>query len=152
MGKQFVKKVLSKDDLDLITAKIGEMERDTRGEIRVSVRERRQLGEKKLSLPDLAVREFYRLGMQKTEDRTGILIFLLFSEHKFHIVADEGINSKVEDGTWQQIANHMSDRFKHGEFRDGICEAVAAVGGVLKTHVPQKPGDTNELSNQVEIS
>jgi uncharacterized membrane protein len=96
----FIKKILSKKELTDLSAVITKAEKNTSGEIRVVVRHRRYLKERKLSLHDLALGEFCRLGMEKTRDKTGVLIFLLISERKFHIVADEGINTKVTEGTW----------------------------------------------------
>jgi putative membrane protein len=77
------------------------------------------------------------------------LIFILFSEKKFHIVADEGIHTKVQEGTWDGIAAVMSSHFTKGNFRSGIIEAVTSVGDILSNHFPRKAGDTNELSNDV---
>jgi len=145
----FENKYLTKDELHALSGVITEMEKNTSGEIRVVVRHRRHWKERKLSLHELALGEFYRLGMDKTRDRTGILILLLFSERKFHIVADEGIHKSVDDGTWDKIAEAMSDHFKKGNFFLGISEAIRAVGTELATYFPRKSDDTNELSNDI---
>ncbi|HEV8538784.1 MAG TPA: TPM domain-containing protein [Bacteroidota bacterium] len=144
-----LRKYLAEEDINSITAKIAEVENQTSGEIRVSVRHRRQWRERKLSLHELALAEFTRLGMHQTRDRTGVLILLLMSERKFHIIADGGIHAKVEEGTWDRVAAHMSSQFKEGKFARGICDAVEAVGTELKTHFPRKHDDRNELSNEV---
>jgi uncharacterized membrane protein len=143
------KKYLSKEDLQAIAAAIGEAEKTTSGEIRVVVRHRRHWGEGKLTVHEIALKEFYRLGMDKTRDATGVLIMVLFSKHQFHIVADRGINAKVADGTWDGIAHQMTNHFKKGSYREGICETVAKVGEILSGNFPRKEDDTNELSNEV---
>ncbi len=145
----FQKKILSKEELKALSAVIAERERDTSGEIRVVLREKRQWNEKNLSLAELALKEFYRLGMQKTRDKTGVLILLLLSEKKLYIAADESINTRVEEGTWDKIADAMSVRFKEGRFFEGLSEAVRAVGVPLKQHFPRRPDDTNELPNEI---
>jgi len=152
MSKGFLKKYLSQADLERIAARIGEVEREVSGEIRVSIRHRRHWRERKMSMHELAIHEFHRLKMHDTNERNGILILLLFNERKFHIVADEGIHKKVEDGTWDRIAGSMSSHFKRGNFCDGICDAVAAVGRVLQRHFPRKTDHGNELPDEVDVS
>ena len=148
----FIKKYLSDDDLKTIAAKIAEVENTTNGQIRVSIRQRRHWREWKLSLHQLAVREFHRLGVQRTQHRTGVLILLLMSERKFHIVADEGIHAKVQEGTWDRIAASMGEHFKKGNFCKGICEGIGQAGNILAAHFPKETGDRTELPNDVEIS
>lgn len=149
--KLFGRKYLSKEDLKSLSEVIAEAERNTSGEIRVVARTRRTWKERRLPLFDLALKEFHYLGMQNTRDRTAILILVLFAEHQFQIVADEGINAKVEDGLWQKIAASMADQFKEGKYVDGIADAVRAVGTELAKHFPRKPDDTNELSNEIVL-
>lgn len=151
MSKGFLKKYLSEADLAGIAAKIGEVEKTTSGEIRVCIRHRRHWRERKMSLHELAVHEFHRLKMHHTKERTGILIMLLFNERKFHIVADEGIHRKVEDGTWDRVAEGIAAHFKKGNFFQGICDGLESVGTVLSRHFPRQKGGENELPNKVEV-
>jgi uncharacterized membrane protein len=149
--KNLIKKIFSQEDLAAIGAAIGEAERTTSGEIRVSVRQKRRWSEKKLSLEELARHEFQALGMTKTRDRTGVLIFLLLQERKFFILADEGIHAKVEDGTWTRIADEISSHFSRNQFRHGIMYGVQKVGEILSNNFPRKSDDTNELPNDVRV-
>jgi uncharacterized membrane protein len=146
-----VKKFLPEKDLHAISRFIGEQERTTSGQIRVSIRQRRSRSERGLSLEDLARKEFHALGMTKTAERSGVLIFLLLEDRKFHILADEGIHKKVGVGVWQSVANEMARHFSEQKFLDGILHGVAAVATELKKHFPPKPGKNNELSNTVPV-
>ncbi len=147
--KLLPKKYFSKSELQSLSAVIAEAEKTTSGEIRVVIRQRRQWKERKLSLLDLTLNEFYRLGMQNTRDKTGVLIMLVLSEHKFQIIADEGINRKVEEGTWNKLAESMAAHFKKGNYLDGMAETIRAVGNELSKHFPRIADDTNELSNEI---
>lgn len=147
--KLFLKKYLSDEELKAVAAKITEAERNTSGEIRVSIRHSRSLNERKLSLHELALKEFTHLNMQKTAGRTGVLILLLMSERKFHVIADEGIHKKVQEGAWDRIAESMSTHFRAGNFSRGICDAVDAVGAELKKHFPSQTNNRDELPNDV---
>lgn len=149
LASKQIRQYLSDAEIKSITAKIAEAEEATSGEIRVSIRHRREWGEKKLSLRDLALKEFSRLGMRKTRDRTGVLIFLLMSERQFQIIADEGIHTKVTEGTWDRVAAAMTAHFRQGNFGQGICDGVAAVGEELKVFFPRKSDDRNELPDDV---
>ena len=149
--KNLVKKLFTKEDLAAIASAIGEAEKTTAGEIRVSVRQKRRWRERKLTIEEIARREFQLLGMTKTKDRTGILIFLLLQDKKFYILADEGINSKVEEGAWNKIADEMSSHFSQKNFRAGMIHGVQAVGEALSKFFPRKSDDTNELPNDVYL-
>jgi uncharacterized membrane protein len=149
--KNLVKNLFNKDDLTAIASEIGEAEKTTTGEIRVSVRQKRFWRERKVGIEDMARREFQALGMARTKDRTGILIFLLMEDRKFFILADEGIHAKVDEGAWTAIAGEMSAHFTKKNFRAGIIHGVQAVGAILAKNFPAKSGDTNELPNDVSI-
>ena len=145
----FNEKYLSKTDLKSLSTIIAEVEKKTSGEIRVVIRHRRQWRERKLSLHNLTLNEFYRLGMQKTRDKTGVLILLLLSERKFQIIADEGIHKKVEEGKWDKIAGSMTNYFTKGNYFEGIAETIRAVGEELAKYFPRKADDTNELPDEI---
>jgi uncharacterized membrane protein len=149
--KKFIDHVLSRDDRDAISSAIHRVELFTSGEIKVVVRERRHLGEKRLTLERMAIREFHHLKLSKTKDRTGILFFLLLSERKFHILADEGIHRKVSEGTWERVADSMSGEFKEGKYREGILHGIELVGKILSEAFPKSTGDRNEISDSVVV-
>lgn len=141
----------SKDDLKKIAGACTSAENDTAGEVRISIFSKRPRKSKKLSLEEVALAEFYRLGMDKTRDRTGILLFIILVEKRFQILADTGINSKVEQETWDRIAAGLSDYFKNGAYLEGMVKTIQKMGEILARHFPKKADDTNELSNEVSI-
>jgi len=141
----------SKDDLKKIAETCGRAEELTAGEVRVSIFSKRPRKLKKLTLEELALDEFYRLGMDKTRDKTGILLLIILAERKFHILADTGINTKVEQQTWDELAGKLSESFKNGNYLDGVTESVLRMGAILAKHFPIKTDDTNELSNEVSV-
>ena len=151
MEKRLIYHFLSDDDLLRISNKIKEMEKITAGEICVSIKEKRNLLKKKKSVRSLAEEEFFKLGIQNTRDKTGILIFILLEGRKFYILADSGINEKVNEGTWKSIKDEMQSMFLKGEFSKGILHGVNQVGKILSQYFPVKSDDTNEISNRVRI-
>lgn len=152
MKEHLVYNFLDDDDLLRISNKIKEMETLTAGEIRVSIKEKKSFLQKNKSLKQLTEEEFFRLGMDKTRDDTGILIFLLLKERQFYILADKGINEKVEQNTWNSIKEKMKEKFYKGEFSKGIIYGIEEVGKILSNHFPVKHDDKNELSNRIVIN
>lgn len=146
-----IDKYFSKDDLKKIAQACTEVEKTTSGEIRVSIYNKKPWRLRNKNVFEVALAEFYRLGMDKTRDRTGILLFILLKDRKFQILADEGINKKVDQNIWDEIASELSDYFKKGKYVEGIIKTVKKMGEVLSTHFPCKPDDTNELSDEVSI-
>lgn len=76
-----------------IVRAIGEAEHATSGEIRVHIET-----SCKADVLDEAAWLFRKVGMHKTADRNGVLIYLALKDRKFAIIGDTGINSLVPLG------------------------------------------------------
>ena len=144
--------LLTKQELKKIADTIAEAERTTSGEIRVSIRKRRAWKERSLTLHEYALKTFYELGMDKTKGKSGVLLFLSLSERAFRIVADEGINKKVSDKYWNDLAASLTSHFKEKNFCHGICMIVQEIGSTLSREFPRHANDTDELTNDVSTS
>jgi uncharacterized membrane protein len=150
--KQLIYQFVNDDELLRITNKIREYEKLTAGEICVSIKEKKSFLQKRKTVGDLAKQEFARLGIGKTRDKTGILIYIILEERQFYILADSAINNKVTENTWHKIKDGMQEYFKKGLFAKGILHGVEETGKVLAEHFPVKPDDTNEIPDRVIIS
>jgi uncharacterized membrane protein len=150
--KKLIYNYVNDDDLLRITAKIKEYEKLTAGEICVSIRARKSFLQWGKTVDELAKREFARLGIGKTRDKTGILIYMILKERQFYILADSAINDKVTENTWHKIKDGMQEFFIKGMFAKGIIHGVEETGKVLAEHFPVKPDDTNELPDDVIIN
>ena len=150
--KKLIYNYVNDDDLLRITNKIKEYEKLTAGEICVSIRERKSFLQWRKTVDELAKREFARLGIGKTRDKTGVLIYILLEERQFYILADSAINNKVNENTWHKIKDGMQEFFIKGMFAKGILHGVEETGKILAEHFPVKPDDTNEIPDDVIIS
>src|SRR5205807_1757053 len=130
-----------------ITATIAEAEKQTSGEIRVHVQPR-TFG---TDIQTLAEKTFERLGMTKTALRNGVLLFIATEEQRFYICGDKGIDEKVPAGFWDDVAAKLTERFKAGEFTDGIVDAIRAAGEHLATYFPRAADDVNELPDNIDV-
>jgi putative membrane protein len=98
---------------------------------------------------EAALTSFYRNGLNDTRDHTGILIFISVFERKAYVLADEGINAKVDKAVWQQVIDLVVDGIKQHRQAEGICRAVRRCGELIHEHFPIKADDTNELGNLI---
>lgn len=151
MPVNYIKKYLSSEELEAIKEHIAEIEKYTSGEIRLCFLKARAWIDRKLTPRELALKEFHKLGMQNTKDKTGVLLFILFTEKKFEIVADEGINNKISQDKWDIITNHLISNFREEKFKDGIVKALDEIKEVLIKEFPRQSDDTDELSNDIVI-
>ncbi|MCC6781012.1 MAG: TPM domain-containing protein [Hyphomicrobiales bacterium] len=100
----------------------------------------------------LAMRQFFAQGLDKTERRTGVLIFAAVAERYAEIVADAGIDGKVSQGVWDDAVAALIDGIKRGRSDEGFVAAIERCGAVLAEHFPPGALDRDELPNKlVEI-
>lgn len=97
-----------------------------------------------------AEREFVRLGIARTRERTGVLLMLSLRERTAQLLADRAIDGKVPPGTWNGIVRELADGVRHGRPVDAICAAVEKIGTRLAEHFPRRADDANELSDRPE--
>jgi uncharacterized membrane protein len=129
---------------DDIVAAIRAAEKKTSGEIRVF------LSHQPIDDPVAAAQaQFARLGMVKTRQRNGVLIFVAPRSRKFAVIGDAGVHQLCGEAFWQALAAEMSGHFKNAEFTTGIIHAIQTAGGLLAAHFPRHPDDRNELPDQV---
>jgi putative membrane protein len=98
-----------------------------------------------------AIREFNQMGITDTEGDTGVLVMLSLQEKKVSIKADRAINEKVKPGTWDAFKDIIIQGVQQGKVCEGICKAVEQIGELLAKHFPIRPGDVNEISDEVVI-
>lgn len=94
---------------------------------------------------------FYEHRLHETQDKTGVLIFLSLLEHRVHLLADAGIHKKVPAETWENLVRQITAGMKEGHPFESLHHAVAACGNLLAEHFPKKPGDIDELPNQLRV-
>ena len=128
-----------------IVAAIGEAEKRTSGEIRVFISSQETVH----ALKD-AQTQFLRLGMQKTRERNGVLLFVAPRSRAFAVVGDEAVHARCGDGLWQEVAAAMEGHFKANRFTDALLLAVERLGGLLARHFPRRADDENELRDELE--
>ncbi|RZL68174.1 MAG: TPM domain-containing protein [Pedobacter sp.] len=136
--------LFSTQEQELIANTIAEAEKATSGEIRIAV-EKHCHG----SAFERATEYFAELGMDKTAQHNGVLIYLAYEDHKFAIIGDRGIDSVVPDDFWETTQVAMKAHFLSGNLAEGIVAGIALAGEKLALYFPYQNGDVNELPNEI---
>jgi putative membrane protein len=87
----------------------------------------------------------------RTRDRTGILLFLSLFEHRVVLLADAGIDKKVEEERWEAITSRLAAGIREGRPGPALLEGIRACGELLERHGVERPADDrDELSNELQ--
>lgn len=100
------------------------------------------------SARERAIELFSQLRVWDTEDNTGVLIYLLLADRAVEIVADRGINARVDAQEWSKVCRQMEAAFRQSNFEGGVVAGVQAVTLHLKQHFPSDSHDRNELPDK----
>ena len=98
-----------------------------------------------------AVEQFIAQDLHTTVGRTGVMIFVSVAERYAEILADTGIEAKVEKGTWQTIVDGLAREIGAGRASDGFVYAITEVGTHLARHFPPGTRDPNELPDHLIV-
>ncbi len=126
---------------------IRKAERRTSGEICVSVSSLFWGNVEKA-----AKKAFVRLGMTRTKQRHGMLLFVVPSRRKFVVLGDRGIHERVGQEFWSRVVERVAERFRAGDFTGGLIRGIEEVGEQLAVHFPYDAAmDVNELPNELDF-
>jgi uncharacterized membrane protein len=95
-----------------------------------------------------ALRAFRELGVDRTRERNGVLLFFVMKKRIFEIVADEGAHAKVGSAAWERIAREITEAIERNGFEEGACRGVALLGRELEKHFPRGAADVDELPDR----
>jgi len=98
-----------------------------------------------------AFQEFYANGLHKTEAGTGVLLFVSLLEHRAIVLADEGIDAKVDAEFWAGTDDAILDGIRKGSLRAGLVSGIHSAGERLAELFPWQDGDRNEIPDRVIV-
>ncbi|MVM29351.1 TPM domain-containing protein [Spirosoma sp. HMF4905] len=135
------------DEQHRIVESIRQAEKATSGEIRVHV-------EAHCSNTDpvqRAIEVFAQLGMHQTKDQNGVLFYVAYTDRKFAVVGDQGIDAKVPADFWESTKNLLRNHFAKGAYAEGLSQGIERAGQQLKQYFPYASDDTNELADDISF-
>lgn len=152
--KQWINIYFSEDELKEIQFAADAVEKHTVGEIVLSFRNKKSFLEKLYSNHELAMKDFETLGVHKTAERTGILIFIIFEEKYYDIIADEGIYAKIPDETWNKMEAKLKEEFRSKNYSAGVIALINEMGEILASEFPVRAGAVNddELDHEIIVN
>ena len=140
------KQLLSEEETRLIVKAIRHAEQRTSGEVRVFVESRCSW----VDAIDRAVELFFKLQMDKTENRNATLVYVAIKDRQLAVFGDEGIHQKVGTAYWNNVVSEMLQSFNRLDYAKGIADCVIQIGDALTTHFPyERDTDKNELPDEI---
>lgn len=98
---------------------------------------------------EAAITSFHTNGLHRTRDMTGIIIYISVYERMVQVLADKGINDKVNPEVWEEVVTMVTDGIKTGSPGRALCRGVERCGELITHHFPIKHDDTDELPNLI---
>jgi len=141
----------NEEEQKLLIEAIGKAELNTSGEIRLHLENFCFGNEVKT-----AQKVFTKLGMHKTQERNGVLIYVATLSKKVAIIGDQGIHEKLGSEYWEKLVTKLIEQFKGastGSASKALALAAAIIdcGEQLGKFFPLKSDDKNELSNNISF-
>ena len=140
------KQLFSEEETRLIVKAIRHAEQRTSGEVRVFVESRCSW----VDAIDRAAELFFKLQMDKTENRNATLVYVAVKDRQLAVFGDEGIHQKVGTAYWNNVVAEMLQSFNRLDYAKGIADCVIQIGDALTTHFPyERDTDKNELPDEI---
>ena len=90
---------------------------------------------------------FLARGLDKTSERTGVLIFASIKDRAAILIADQGIDIKVDARVWGEALEVLVAGMRTGEPIGGLLGAIERAARALAEHFPPRADDRDEISN-----
>jgi uncharacterized membrane protein len=141
-----VDEFLTRAERDRVRDAVRNAEKRTSGEVRVHLDAAIMEG-----VLDHAAFVFDDLGMKKTKDRNGVLLYVSVPSRKVAVIGDAGIHAKSGQHYWDSVLELVLSHFREGRYCDGLCAGVERIGEQLREHFPYERDDMNELDDDVSL-
>ncbi len=129
----------------IITA-IRSAEQYTSGEMRVYIESKNAY----VDPLDRAAEVFYKLKMDKTDNRNAVLLYIAMVDKELVLFGDEGIYNQVGELFWSNAVKNMIAQFVGEDICDGIVKCIKTIGDTLQEKFPYNSvTDKNELPDDI---
>jgi len=140
------KEFFTADEKERIVEAIRLAEIETSGEVRVFVESKNPF----MDPIDRAAEIFFKLKMQDTKDRNGVIVYVATKHKELALFGDEGIHKAVGSSYWNDEVKKMIALFSTNNVCEGMVQCIRQIGQTLKEKFPYSPtDDKNELSDDI---
>lgn len=91
--------------------------------------------------------QFFRKGLYRTREETGVLIYVSVFERRVWVLGDRGINASIPEGHWKGVVAMIVRAIKDRQPAEGICQAIGEVSRILQEKFPIRADDRDQLKN-----
>ena len=139
--------ILKKDAQHKVVECIKEAESKTSGEIRVFIEHRCEY----MDAMHRAQEIFLNLGMDKTQARNAIIVYVAVTDRQFALFGDIAIYEKAGgEEFWKSAAAKLTGHLRKNNITEGLCNCIYELGTALATHFPYDPSiKKNELPDEI---
>jgi uncharacterized membrane protein len=141
------KPMLPPDVQEAVVAAIRHAEQRTTGEIRVFIEHRCSY----MDAIDRAIELFTTLGMEQTEERNAVLVYVAIKHKQFAIYGDEEIYHKAGGAHfWEKAARILQAGLRSGDLAGGLVACIGELGTALAANFPYDSDvEKNELPDEI---
>jgi putative membrane protein len=94
---------------------------------------------------------YQRFRVSRTAESTGIVLYVSLHERMVCVLGDGAITEKLGHRDWEDIRDLVVAGLRTRRPVDGLCSAIERCGVVLSHDFPLKPGDVNELHDELRL-
>jgi uncharacterized membrane protein len=104
------------------------------------------------SVEAAAARAFARLGVDRTVERNGVLLFVVPSRRRFVLQGDEAAHARLGQRFWDETAAALAGELRAGlDLTSAIVRGVERIGAALAEAFPPRGPRTNVLDDAPEF-
>lgn len=98
-----------------------------------------------------AAEAFQKFRLRRTRNASGVLIYISLYERTVRVLGDDAIAQRVKQEHWDNICQTVIEGIRKNQAADGLDKAIQKCGILLGKLFPVKPGDKDELSNELRF-
>jgi len=106
-------------------------------------------GEIRQEVARSAAEAFRQFRVRKTAAGTGILIYVSLYERVVQVLGDDAIGEKLRQEDWDAVRDLVIEGLRTKRAAEGLARAIGKCGELLNRHFPSRPGDINEIPNEL---
>jgi len=109
--------MLSREELDRLSAKIAAAEQLTSAELRVVLTKSSWFG-----IKNKAHKLFRKYGLHKTAQRNAVMILVDTRSRELLIYGDDGVHQRVDETFWSDVRDAMLEELRAGRLADALAQ------------------------------
>jgi putative membrane protein len=94
---------------------------------------------------------FFDCRVRRTQEGTGILIYVSLYERRVRIIGDDSLSARIDQEQWDAVKDLIVAGIRGGGLTEGLCAGIRKCGELLAEHFPIAPDDVNELTNELRL-